>query len=81
MKDTELTKKWETVASKVLLNRKIVSVRYMTAKESNAHGWYNRSVVIQLDNGVLIYPSSDDEGNAAGALFTTHPNEQILPVL
>lgn len=81
MTEAELTKRWENVASKLLLNRKIVGVRYMTAAEADDHGWYTRCVVIKLDNGVLIYPSADDEGNAAGALFTTDPDEQTLPVL
>jgi hypothetical protein len=81
MTGAELTKRWENVASKLLLNRKIVGVRYMTAAEADDHGWYTRCVVIKLDNGVLIYPSADDEGNAAGALFTTDPDEQTLPVL
>lgn len=81
MTEAELTKRWENVASKMLLNRKIVGVRYMTAAEADDHGWYNRCVVIRLDNGVLIYPSADDEGNAAGAMFTTDPDEQTLPVL
>ena len=81
MTEAELTKRWENVASKLLLNRKIVGVRYMTAAEADDHGWYTQCVVIKLDNGVLIYPSADDEGNAAGALFTTDPDEQTLPVL
>ena len=81
MTGAELTKRWENVASKLFLNRKIVGVRYMTAAEADDHGWYTRCVVIKLDNGVLIYPSADDEGNAAGALFTTDPDEQTLPVL
>lgn len=81
MNQFELTSRWETVARNLLLNRKIVGVRYMTAAEADEHGWYTRSVVIKLDNGVLIYPSADDEGNNAGALFTTDPDEQTLPVL
>jgi hypothetical protein len=81
MTETELTNRWEAVAKKLLLNRKIVGVRYMTQGEADDHGWYTRAVVIKLDNGVLIYPSADDEGNNAGALFTTDPDEQTLPVL
>jgi hypothetical protein len=81
MTETELTTRWEDVAKKLLLNRKIVGVRYMTQGEADDHGWYTRCVVIKLDNGVLIYPSADDEGNNAGALFTTDPDEQTLPVL
>ena len=39
------------------------------------------SVVIELDNGVLVWPSSDDEGNDAGALFTTDKRVDTLPVI
>jgi hypothetical protein len=34
-----------------------------------------------LDDGNMIYPSSDDEGNNAGALFTCDPAQPTLPVL
>lgn len=81
MTDAELTARWETAARKVLLNRKIVGVRYMTREEADDHGWPTRAVVFKLDNGTLIYPSSDDEGNSAGSMFTTDPEEQTLPVL
>jgi hypothetical protein len=44
-------------------------------------GWYERCVVMILDDGNMIYPSSDDEGNNAGALFTCDPDQPTLPVL
>lgn len=75
------TKQWTEKANDLLLNRKIVKVRYMTPKEMNDMGWYNRPVAFLLDNGVWVFPSADDEGNNGGALFTTDKNLSVIPVL
>jgi hypothetical protein len=72
---------WTEVASKQLLGRKIVGVRYMSLEEMEACGWSERPIVFQLDDGNLIYPSMDDEGNGGGSLFTNNKNNSILPVL
>jgi len=72
---------WTEVARKQLLNRKIVDVRYLTTEEMENLGWYQRSVVMVLDDGNMIYPSQDDEGNDAGALFTCDASQPTLPVL
>lgn len=72
---------WEAKASTVLVGRKIKAVRYLLPEEVQNLGWYARSVVIELDNGVLVWPSSDDEGNDAGALFTTDDRADTLPVI
>jgi hypothetical protein len=53
----------------------------MTKKEVEYMGWQSRSVIIILDNGVAIYPSRDDEGNDAGALFTSDDSLPIIPVI
>jgi len=53
---------------KELIGRKIVCVRPITEQEREDEGWDNdhsATSVIELDNGTLIYPSSDDEGNSA----------------
>ena len=53
---------------------KIVNIREMTKKEAEAEGWslrHNGCRVIELENGVKIYPSQDYEGNGPGALFLT----------
>jgi len=56
-----------------LIGQKIVKIRPITQKEREQEGgWDNfdsATSVIELENGVLIYPSSDDEGNCAGTLF------------
>lgn len=77
----DYTKKWTDDASKLLVGRTIVGVRYMTDDECNDMDWYSRPVVLILDNGLQIYPSRDDEGNDGGALFTTDTNMDCLPVL
>jgi hypothetical protein len=72
---------WCDVAKKLLLNRKIVGVRYLLDEEMEMLGWDERSIVLILDDGNMIFPSSDDEGNQAGALFTNNPDQPTLPTL
>ena len=79
MKDWDMH--WLTEAKEQLLNRKIVNVRYMTREEAQDMDWYCRPVVMVLDDGNLIYPSCDDEGNNGGALFTNNQANPVLPVL
>ena len=74
-------KRWTKIAKDILLNRKIVIVKYMSEKETNEMYWHKSPVCMKLDSGVWIYPSSDDEGNDGGALFTTDDNVPCLPVL
>lgn len=80
-KDKDLDKFWTDVAKKQLLNRKIVDVRYLTVDEMENLGWDERCVVMVLDDGNMIYPSQDDEGNGAGALFTCNADQPTLPVM
>ena len=79
MKDSDAH--WLKEAKKQLLNRKIVGVEYMTVDEMNSLGWYSRPVLMILDDGNIIYPSSDDEGNNGGALFTNNEAIPVIPVL
>lgn len=74
---------WIKYGQQHLLNRKIVAVRYMTEKEQAEVGWSYRPIVLHLDNGSMIYPSMDDEGNDAGALFGQDKKgkELVFPVL
>jgi hypothetical protein len=52
-----------------IVNCKIVAIRPMTKAEQSAEGWRRPATVLVLDNGTLLYPSRDSEGNDAGALF------------
>jgi hypothetical protein len=40
----------------------------MTDKEQQSFGWYKKAVVITLDDGSVMFPMSDDEGNDAGVI-------------
>ena len=74
---------WTKVAKKKFIGRKIIGVRYMTEKEADASGWDNSSVVLFLDDGSHLFPSMDDEGNNAGALFgaTSDDKNFTLPAI
>ncbi len=56
------------------LGVKLVDVRNMTQKEINNEGWdyYSQSDNIKalvFDDGSVVYPSMDYEGNGPGAIF------------
>jgi hypothetical protein len=53
----------------------IIDARRMTQKEAEADGWcglqdWQLPLVLILDDGTLLYPSADGEGNGPGAFFT-----------
>jgi len=59
-----------------LIGAKITRVRFMTKDELEAQGWdwegsdsIHPIVALELDNGAVLYPSQDEEGNGGGALF------------
>ena len=64
-----IEKRWTDYATKNLVGKKVTSVRYLSDEEMNALDWSQKSLVIQFDDGSVIYPSQDDEGNGPGALF------------
>lgn len=74
---------WSDVASKLLLNKKIIHVRYMTLEEASELGWYKRSVVFYLEDKTMLYISMDDEGNDGGSMYfsTTEEQHGVLPTL
>ena len=54
--------------------KRIVEVRAMTSEELEAEGWgdwqqFGSVPMFVLDDGTLIYPSRDAEGNGPGELF------------
>ena len=77
--------KWTGIARQQMYGRKVTGVRYLSSDEAKDLGWYNRCVVITLSAkgkpDLLVYPSRDEEGNDAGALFTSDEKEPTLPVL
>lgn len=73
--------KWTKIAADMLVGKRIKAVGYMTKDEAKSHEWYERAILIELEDGTLLYPSSDDEGNSAGSIFTTNEKQPVLPVI
>ena len=78
--EVDYTKLW-TDKFKFLIGCKIIKVDYMTNEECIDLGWYKRPIQIHLDNGAILSPQADDEGNDGGALFTGWKDESLAPVL
>jgi hypothetical protein len=80
-----LETKWIEEISRVLVGKKITDVSYMTADECKELGWYDRAIIIELQdtkgNKTYLYPTSDDEGNNAGAIATSDPKLTVIPVM
>ena len=69
MNDKEIEARWNREAAECLLGRTVVEARYMTEAEAENYCWDDRPVMIRFDNGLVLIPSSDDEGNNGGAIF------------
>ena len=82
-KEQTTEERWTEEASRVLLNRKIVKVEYLSEKDTESYGWYKRPITFWLDDGTWIQTQKDDEGNDGGVLFFAKDNEDqgVLPVL
>jgi len=76
-----LEPKWEEIATKMLVGREIVIARYLTKEEADAMLITHRPIVLQLDDGNLVYPMSDDEGDDGGALYTNDKKQPVIPVM
>lgn len=74
-------REWVRKATQALCGKRITSVRWLTQAEVEALGWYESAIVLTLDDGTMLFPSQDDEGNGAGALFGQGPDgkEQTWP--
>jgi len=73
---------WSTRAHNALVGRTIVGARYLSKGEMQALGWTQSVLVMELDDGTLLFPSMDDEGNNGGALFgQAKSGEFTLPAI
>ncbi len=82
-KEQTIEERWTEEASRVLLNRKIVKVEYLSKKEIDEYGWGKRPITFWLDDGTWIQAQMDDEGNDGGVLYfaKTQEDQGVLPVL
>ena len=75
---TDYNKLWTKKAESILLDKKIVKIRWMAEVEADVQfGWNKRPVILILDDGTEIIPQMDDEGNDGGALLWVNPNELV----
>ena len=75
--------RWTSYAKERLVGRKIIETRYLTEEEAAGMDWYSRALVLVLDDGTVVFPSSSDEGDGPGALFGNGPTgeELTFPVI
>lgn len=66
--------------TKLLKGKIITEVRPMTITEREEEGWERGTFVLVLNDGTVIYPSQDDEGNDSGALFGKMPKGETFYV-
>ena len=70
-------KYWQDLVNKHFVGKYITKVQWLNPKDTKKLlGWDYQPCEIHLNDGTIITPSADDEGNNAGALFT---NIQELP--
>ncbi len=81
MSKLQFEPKWVQDVEKHLKGRRIVLIRYMTHEEKKKLNIHYRPIILQLDNGKILYPMSDTEGNDAGVLFTNIDDLKVIPDL
>jgi len=66
----EVQIQWAEKAADILLDRRIVEIRYMSDFHMAQEMWSGPApIILVLDDGTKIYPARDPEGNGPGALF------------
>ena len=63
-----------------LVGKTITDVVLMNPSQADQEfGWYNRPIIILLDDGTTLIPMSDDEGNSAGSIATNIEDIEVIP--
>ena len=65
-------------AKKYWLGRTITDIRFMSEEERDNNAWDKRGIVIILDDGNILYPMSDEEGNDTGAIGTSYKQLNVI---
>ena len=72
---------WQDLVNKHLVGKYITKVEWLNPKDTKKLlGWNFQPCELHLNDGTIITPSQDDEGNDAGALFTNINELPIIPV-
>jgi hypothetical protein len=81
LQNNEITIQVQERCAELLVGKTIKSVRYLYTTEKKDMGWFNKSLVIFFTDGSYIFPSADNEGNDAGAYFTSIKGMEVIPTL
>jgi len=82
MKKKETIKSIEKEVRERVSGRTIKAVSYLEADEKESLSWEESSIVLELDDGTLIFPSFNDDGLFAGPLFIQLNGEfEVIPAI
>ena len=83
MDTKKLILKWQNSTRKLLVGKTITHVRYLKDEEMEGMGWHYRPAVIIFNDGSMLIPQSDDEGNEGGAMLFQDKDKKhhIIPVI
>jgi hypothetical protein len=57
-------------------------VRYLNDRETEDLAWTKNGIVIEFEDGHWIVAMNDDEGNEAGAIWTSSQSEiNVIPTI
>ena len=73
-------KDWSGDATKIFKGKVIKRIEYLSDQEVKDMMWYNSAPIIVFTDGSWIMASKDDEGNDAGAMFTSNKEMSVIPV-
>jgi hypothetical protein len=66
------------------IGQKIVAINYLRPSIFEQEGWEQRlshpGVELVLEDGSVLYPSADDEGNGVGALFAVDNYQRSVTI-
>ena len=78
----ELREYWGNLASNFLVGKTIRRVRCLDDREREDIAWDSSGLVIEFEDGHWIIAMRDDEGNDAGAIWTSSQSElNVIPVI
>ena len=76
---------WGAHVEKHMVGATILDIHYMSEADTEESGWYSSPVIFRMQkpNGDIffMFPMSDDEGNNGGAMATTLPEIDTVPVI
>lgn len=64
----EIEAHWTNFAKEKLVGRKIVDVMYLKGTEASDLMWDERPIILELDDGTVLFPLRDSEGNGPGTI-------------